>query len=193
MIQVLIRPANLSGTSPHSLVNWITLKDQLLVSNFIKNRSEKSFQKLYRAKTPHLYQVAIRLSQDEALAQDLVQQMWIVAISKIEDFQWRSELKTWLIGILFNLHRSLRKKEERLVSASDDDLDASHDLSIESKMDLEGALGQLPPGYRQILILHDIEGYKHREISDILDISEGTSKSQLYHARKAMREYLTTK
>lgn len=166
------------------------MKDQNLVSDFLESRSEKSFRTLYRAKTPHIYQTALRLSQNEDVAQELVQQMWIIAISKIEDFQWRSELKTWLIGILFNLYRSQRKKEERL-SQIDENL---HESAIRSspndKIDLESAIAQLPPGYRQILILHDIEGYKHREISDILDITEGTSKSQLFHARKAMREFL---
>ncbi len=165
------------------------MKDQILVSNFIKTRSEKSFQKLYRAKTPHIYQMALRLSQDEAIAQELVQQMWVVAITKIEDFQWKSELKTWLIGILFNLYRTLRKRGERLVEVEEYSSE-SVQPTISTKMDLEGAISQLPPGYRQILILHDIEGYKHREIAEILDVSEGTSKSQLFHARKAMREYL---
>ncbi|MEP1033288.1 RNA polymerase sigma factor [Ekhidna sp.] len=166
------------------------MKDQLLVSNFLKNRSEKSFQALYRAKTPQIYQVALRLSQDDVIARELVQQMWIIAISKIDGFEWRSELKTWLIGILFNLYRALRKKQEREIKLTETTTNSTAYPVINDKIDLEEAIAQLPPGYRQILILHDIEGYKHREIAEILDITEGTSKSQLSHARKSMREFL---
>ena len=58
-----------------------------------------------------------------------------------------------------------------------------------TKYDLEKAINSLPPGYRQVIILHDIEGYKHREIAELLNIEEGTSKSQLHHARMAMRNF----
>lgn len=60
-----------------------------------------------------------------------------------------------------------------------------------TSIDLDNGIAKLPPGYRQIIVLHDVEGYKHKEIAELLDITEGTSKSQLFYARKALREYLS--
>ncbi len=172
----------------------IPLEDKKLVSEFLSTRSESAFQALYRAKTPHLYRMALRLTQDEASSEELVQEMWVVAIKKLAHFEWRSELKTWLTGILINLSRAKRKAMEREQSLDVAELEvhvASTEMQLINANDLENGIGTLPPGYRQIIILHDIEGYKHREIAELLDISEGTSKSQLFHARKMLREYLS--
>ena len=116
----------------------------------------------------------------------------MVAIRKLEDFEWRSELKTWLTGILINLSRAKRKKQERELSIDvvNESGGESAEITFANTHDLEKAIADLPPGYRQAIILHDIEGYKHKEIANLLDITEGTSKSQLFHARKALREYL---
>ena len=171
------------------------MTDYQLVNNFLKNRDDKSFHKLYTSMTPHLYKMAFRLTDSESLCDDLIQDMWVVAIKKLGDFQWRSELKTWLIGILINLSRNNRKEKEKWEITQLDSL--VPEISIESKFletyDLELAISKLPPGYRQILILHDIEGFKHREIAELLDIKEGTCKSQLFYARKALRKLLGEK
>ena len=120
--------------------------------------------------------------------------MWCIAIRKLAEFQWRSELKTWLTGILINLSREKRKEEEKemnlhntLITEAEKPLEPS----VFDVHDLEKAISELPPGYRQVVILHDVEGYTHQEIAELLDIAEGTSKSQLYHARKTLREYLS--
>ena len=145
--------------------------------------------------TPHLYKMAFRLTKSESLSNDLIQDMWIIAIKKLGDFQWRSALKTWLIGILINLARTKRKDQETydetIVSPSIQE--ASIAPNFMEAYDLELAISKLPPGYRQILILHDIEGFIHREIAELLDIKEGTSKSQLFYARQALRQYLGEK
>ncbi|MEP5610968.1 MAG: RNA polymerase sigma factor [Cyclobacteriaceae bacterium] len=168
------------------------MEDQKLVHEFLKSRSESAFLELYRSKTPHLYRMALRLTQDEYQSEELIQEMWVVAIRKLSDFEWRSELKTWLIGILINLSRSKRKEKELAIEITAEMVqDSSSEMSFASAHDLENGIAELPPGYRQIVILHDIEGYKHKEIADLLDITEGTSKSQLFHARKALREYLS--
>lgn len=149
---------------------------------------------LYRSKTPHLFRMALRLTQDEYQSEELLQEMWIIAIKKLEKFEWRSELKTWLIGILINLARAKRKEQEMELISDQEDVAAegsSGELAFSNSYDLENGIATLPPGYRQIIILHDIEGYKHREIAELLDVSEGTSKSQLFHARKMLREYLS--
>ena len=170
------------------------MDDQQLVNDFLKNRSEKAFNRLYQAKTPRLYQMALRLTaHDPYQAEELIQEMWIIAIRKLEGFEWRSELRTWLTGILINLSRTSRKQQEKeKIMEQEFETDIT-EPPIYNVMDLEQAISELPSGYRQAIILHDIEGYKHREIAEIMDISEGTSKSQLFHARKAMKFLLTEK
>lgn len=165
------------------------MEDHELVSDFLNSRSERAFRNLYQAKTPYLYQMALRLTQDADTSQDLVQQMWVIAIRKLGEFEWRSGLKTWLTAILINLYRNQRREQERLVELHHMTEQPSIHTNV-SVMDLEAAIALLPPGYRQVIILHDIEGYKHKEIADIMDISEGTSKSQLFRARNAIRQYL---
>lgn len=165
-------------------------EDRQLVNDFLKNRSQKAFSQLYHAKTPHLYQMALRLTgQNSYEAEELIQQMWIIAIRRLQDFQWRSSLKTWLTGILINLNREVIHK---LVSKKKavETMEAEHVSTathVQNTYDIELALSALAPGYRQVIILHDIEGYTHKEISAWLGITEGTSKSQLFQARKSMR------
>lgn len=169
------------------------VKDQVLVNEFLNSRSEQAFRDLYRDKTPHLYQMALRLTQDEVESQELVQEMWIIAIRKLPGFEWRSELKTWLISILINLSRAKRKAQERELMIDTNVLEMEGEnlqRTFANTHDLEKAIGQLPAGYRQVILLHDVEGFKHKEIAELLDISEGTSKSQLFHARKALRTFL---
>ncbi len=167
------------------------MDDRQLVKQFLRNRSEKAFRRLYQARTPHLYQMALRLTQDYSLSEDLIQEMWVVAIRKLPEFEWRSPLKTWLTGILINLHRNHRKKSKQVMRVTTEQLSGpDQQFTLHTVHDLERGIAQLPPGYRQVIILHDVEGYKHQEIAELLDITEGTSKSQLFHARKALRLFL---
>ncbi len=140
--------------------------------------------------------MAIRLSNgDIMVADDLVQDAWIRAMGKLDTFQWKSTLRTWLVGILvFRWREHLRQKnielryfepmENVLVTA---DTRPYPDMQI----DIGRTLAQLPIGYRTILTLHDLEGYRHEDIADMLDIAVGTCKSQLHHARKAFRKLYT--
>lgn len=168
--------------------------DQELVRDFLETQSERAFRKLYREKTPHLYQMALRLTAfNEFEADDLVQKMWITAIRKLNGFTWKSTLKTWLTGILINLNRDELKKEASKKKVADT-LTAQTRVSTTSisEYDVEKALSNIPLGYRKVIILHDLEGYQHKEIAALLNINEGTSKSQLFQARKALRQQLTS-
>lgn len=170
------------------------MSDRRLVDEFLKSRSERAFTSLYRAKTPRLYQMALRLTaHNRHQAEELIQEMWLIAIKKLAHFEWRSELMTWLTGILINLSKREKKQNTREMVSRETwvgDLDEEDHEPRFTTDDLENAMDQLPPGYRQVIILHDIEGYKHKEIAAMLDLNEGTSKSQLHHARKALRLYL---
>ncbi len=169
------------------------MDDKHMVAEFLNSRSEQAFIQLYRNKTPRLYRMALRLTQDRNESEELVQQMWIIAVEKLSTFEWRSSLNTWLTSILINRYRSVRRMNEREISRETIEIpESDHQAKSERQStaaDLEKAIGSLPPGYRQIIILHDIEGYTHKEIGEIMDISEGTSKSQLFHARRTIREF----
>lgn len=168
-------------------------EDILLVDEFLVERNETAFRQLYRSSTPAVYQLALRLSPNQQEAEDLVQKAWIVAIEKIDKFQRRSTFKTWLTGILINLCKEMQRKHAVHVNSIDDDNSPAQNRTASGtadKIDLENAIRSLSPGYREVLILHDIEGYTHKEIGELLEISSGTSKSQLFQARKILRTQL---
>jgi RNA polymerase sigma-70 factor (ECF subfamily) len=152
---------------------------------------ERAFRNLYRRHTPALYAFACRLMGGESSeVEDIVQDAWLRAVRGLGDFGWRSSLRTWLSSIVLNCCRE-RWRERPETSAEGLDAPAvGGDLHL--RMDLEAALAGLPPGYRAVLILHDVEGYTHDEIGERLGIQAGTSKSQLFHARRALREKLAS-
>ena len=123
----------------------IQVEDQKLVHDFLRTRSESAFLNLYRSKTPHLYRMALRLTQDEYQSEELLQEVWIIAIGKLEKFEWRSELKTWLIGILINLARAKRKEREKELVGEQEDIAAgmSEEMSFTNSYDLEKAIATL--------------------------------------------------
>lgn len=137
------------------------------------------------------------MAGDDRDAEEAVQEAWIRAAGRLEAFAWRSSLGTWLTGITINVCRNLiRRRQARLQPVA---LEPSRTPKStgpgpvgDQRIDLERAISLLPPKYRQVLVLHDVEGYTHREISTFLDIEIGTSKSQLFRARKAMRELLAS-
>ena|ERR1044071_2921612 len=164
--------------------------DRALVTRFLRTRDEATFRALYRRHTPVLYPLALRLvGGSEVEAQDAIQDTWIRACKSITTFEWRSTLRTWLSGILIRrvheMHRENRRRnEEELLEECTNPRSAR----LGERIDLERAIARLPGGYRQVLVLHDIEGYTHEEVSAQLEISVGTSKSQLFHARNALRK-----
>lgn len=167
------------------------MTDFEMVTCFLQTRSEASFSLLYRSKMPHLFRMAQRLSgYNKEEAEELIQEMWLIAVRKLPEFGWRSELKTWLISILINLARK-KFRDTALEQAEQIDLQIESKHSGDDSLDLERAIARLPHGYRKIVILHDVEGYKHYEIAQMLQIDEGTSKSQLFQARKKLRAFLT--
>jgi RNA polymerase sigma-70 factor (ECF subfamily) len=167
------------------------LADRWLVRNFLVQRDEQSFRELYHRHAPALYQLALRLAGwNVHEAEEVVQDTWMRAIEALDGFRWESSLRTWLSGITINRCRELYRQRAR----------QSHEVVVEQlaqeisttenfeRLDLEQAIAALPNGYRQVLVLHDVEGYTHEEISRMLEIEVGTSKSQLSRARSSVRE-----
>lgn len=168
--------------------------DLALVASFLETREARVFRRIYRRHTPHLYLFALRLLGGRAEdAEDLVQDTWIRAVERLHSFRWESKLRTWLSGILIHRCRELRRADQRrspwFVPESDY-LEARIDASQDG-LDLEEGIRRLPDGYREVLVLHDLEGYTHEEVGKMLGIENGTSKSQLSRARRALRTFLT--
>ena len=162
-----------------------------LVRQFADNRNEDSFRELFRELTPGLYRYALRFLGEEEDAADVIQETWIRAVTNYSSFRGKSTFRTWLTGICINCCREILKKNDKWENISLEEV--AFYKPVETKIeliDMENALKSLSPGYREVLLLHDLEGYKHHEIADMLGINEGTSKSQLFNARRMMRKYL---
>lgn len=151
---------------------------------------EDAFRTLYRAHTPALYAMALRLTgHDQPEAEDLVQETWVRASQKMSTFRGESALRTWLCGVLVNVRRErVRSAWSRLVDAQD--VEPASPPIDETSFDLERAIAALPDGARDIFVLHEIHGYAHHEIAAMLGVVEGTSKSQLARARTLLRRAL---
>lgn len=162
------------------------------MARFLEVRDEASFLVLYRRHTPALLLLAQRLlGGSEADAEDAVQEAWVRAMRALDGFRWESSLRTWLCGIIVNCCREQRR---RLTGSRQDveslGVEEERTPDPESTTDVEALVRGLPDGFREVLILHDVEGYTHEEIGRLLGISAGTSKSQLSRARQKLRARL---
>jgi len=163
------------------------------------------FEQIYRSHSQRVYGLCLRMVGNTAEAEDLTQEIFLHLIRKIHTFRGESAFSTWLHRLAVNLVlMRLRKKSPPMVSIEanpdPDDETASPsidvgapDLSLEGSIDrinLERCIERLPAGYRTIFVLHDVQGYQHNEIAEILGRSVGDSKSQLHKARTRLRELL---
>jgi RNA polymerase sigma-70 factor, ECF subfamily len=165
-----------------------------------------AFECLYRLHSPRVYALCLRMVKDTPEAEDLTQEAFLLLFRKIHTFRGESAFSTWLHRLVVNLVlMRLRKKLPPVVSieATPDPDDetarpsrielGAPDLTLEGAIDrinLLGCIERLPVGFRKVFILHDIQGYRHREIANLLGRSVGDSKSQLHKARKRLRESL---
>ena len=149
---------------------------------------------LYRRYSPRVYAVVRRLAGDDALAEDWAQEAWVRAFRALPAFRGESRFSTWLHRIAVNSALHGRRWRERRVT---------HEVALPATVEhagradhvalriaLQRALDELPEGMRQIVVLHDVEGYTHEEIGDLLGVAPGTSKSQLFKARARLRAML---
>lgn len=168
--------------------------DRRLVSEFVRFGDEAAFRGLYRRHTPALFRLTARIVGAERSAEDALQVTWIRAAENLHRFRWESSLRSWLTGIALNCCRELLRRERRTeTDALDESVYPEPPAGRQRdglRIDLERAVAALPGGYREVLILHDVEGYTHMEIGELLGIEPGTSKSQLSRARRALRKRL---
>jgi RNA polymerase sigma-70 factor (ECF subfamily) len=165
-----------------------------------------AFAQLYSLHKRRIYSLCLRMVGNVAEAEDLTQEAFLQLHRKIATFRGDSAFSTWLHRLAINVVlMHLRKKGLRLMSL-DEAMEpvpdegpgrsfGAPDLSLVGSIDrlaLERAVAALPAGYRLIFVLHDVEGYEHNEIADMLDCSIGNSKSQLHKARLKLRDALRT-
>ena len=162
----------------------------------------RAFERLYRMHVNHVYSICVRMTGDRARAEELTQDVFVRVWEKLPLFRGESAFSTWLHRLAVNVVLNERKVEgrERSRTAGTDDSDKDGDgyealggsspPSHAERMDLEAAIALLPPGARRVFVLHDVEGYKHEEIAEMLGVTSGGSKAQLHRARLLLREAL---
>lgn len=169
------------------------LHDRELVERFIRRKDEEAFRELFRRHSPRLYAVAFRMMAGRAAdAEDIVQDVWLRAATQLRGFEWRSALTTWLTSIAINCARERLRRSGR-DAVLDVDVAAVATPPVVSRVsaiDLDRAIASLADGYREAIVLHDVEGYTHEEIAAGRGVSVGTSKSQLFRARALVRARL---
>lgn len=169
-----------------------------------KRGDVKAFEHLYHLHKNRVYSLCLRMLGNPAEAEDLTQEAFLQLFRKVQTFRGESAFSTWLYRLAVNVVlMHLRKKGFPAVSL-EETTEPEHeeeprreigaqDLRLVGSIDrvmLERAVEKLPPGYRLVFVLHDIEGYEHNEIAEMLGCSIGNSKSQLHKARLRLRDLL---
>ena len=157
-----------------------------------------AFEQLYRSHCDRIYALCWRMcGGDRALAEDMVQEAFVRAWSKLHLFRGDSKFGTWLHRLTVNVVLSDRRirvkrlqRERALVDDIERTLVGERDVFAGLRMDLEAAIAALPERARSVLVLYDIEGYQHNEIADMTGMAVGSSKAQLHRARKLIRNML---
>lgn len=156
-----------------------------------------AFELLYRAHAGRVLGVCVRMTDDREEAEGLAQDVWVRVWERLGSFRGQSAFTTWLHSVTVNLVVERRRKgmKRRLILERwmpEWMTRASTTTSgREEGVDLRRAVARLPEGARNVFLLHDVEGYKHREIAVQLGIAEGTVKAQLHRARRLLREALS--
>jgi len=168
---------------------------------------ERGFERIYRLHSQRVYALCLRMMRGNvAEAEELTQESFLQLCRKISTFRSESAFSTWLHRLAFNIVLMRLRRHSFQVLSLDEMLEpegktagllqkhiGSRDLRLAGsldRMDLERALEQLPPGYKAVFILHDVQGYQHREIAAIRGCTLGNSKSQLHKARGRLQHLL---
>ena len=155
-----------------------------------------AFERLYRENERKVFALCLRLSCDAALAEELTQEVFVRAWRKLGSFRGESAFSSWLYPLTVNValsERRSRRRRDARIFATDDPASLERFPGTprpEAGFDLQKAMAALPSGARAVFVLHDVEGRTHEEIAAMLDLAPGTSKAQLFRARRLLREAL---
>ena len=152
-----------------SIINFKKSSERRLIERFIISRNEADFRLIYKKFNPKIQSVALKLLRDTSLTEDVIQNTWFRAVKSIEKFKWQSAFSTWLIGIVINCCSEYQRSKKQHVDIELVlmQLNISYNLSdkLLSVIDLEHAIKELNELQRKILIMHDLEGSTHKQIS----------------------------
>ena len=166
----------------------------------LTDEEQQAFHVLYQTHHRRVYSICLRMTRDSSEAEDLTQEVFVHLFRALGSFRGESAFTTWLHRLTVNqVLMYFRKCKVRAVLQTEDGepvlpLAGNHEhnrTSIVDRILLSEVISKLPDGYREALVLHDIEGFEHKEIAEMRGRTEGTSKSQLHKARRALRALIT--
>ena len=154
----------------------------------------RAFEQLYQKTSGRVYAVCIRMTGDPQRARELTHDAFVRAWERLSTFRGESAFETWIhrlaVNVVLTARRGERRREAHLVHTDDEDVSESESTlgrpapDVESRIDLERAIAALPPRAREVFVLHDVEGYKHDEIADRLELQSSSVRAQLHRARR---------
>jgi RNA polymerase sigma-70 factor (ECF subfamily) len=153
-----------------------------------------AFERLYRVHVARIHSLAHRMTSADD-ADELTQDVFVRAWEKLGTFRGESAFGTWLyrlaVNVILGKRAAMGRNRER-IQGGDELLEHSPSRSVtpDLTVDFESAIERLPEGAKRVFVLHDIEGYKHKEVAEMLGVTAGTSKAQLHRARMALRQYV---
>jgi RNA polymerase sigma-70 factor (ECF subfamily) len=159
-----------------------------------------AFETLYLRHASRIYSLACRMAGSPEDGEDLLQEIFLQAHRKLGSFKGDAAIGTWLYRLAVNHCLDYVRSRQAKMNKLTETLDAEGSFepvarreSPVARLDLERAIERLPEGCREAFVLHDVEGFDHKEVADLLGIAEGTSKSQVFKARMKLRGYLRGK
>lgn len=173
--------------------------NEVIASDDLVRRAQRgevgAFEKIYSANSQAVFALCRRMARSDAEARDLVQDVFVHAWEKLTTFRGESSLATWLhrlaVNVVLQHLRASKRESLRLIEGDVDSHRVRSDAPrVEAAMDLDSALLKLPDGARSVFLLHDLEGYSHDEISAMTGIAPGTSRAQLWRARRILMKSL---
>jgi len=174
--------------------------ESLLVAKCIAGDAD-AFKEMYDTHATRLYNLACRMTGSTTEAEDLLQEIFLQAFRKLSSYKGEAALGTWLYRLAMNLCldrvRSKQGRMDRVTVGLDDERGEAvmpgpgrRPDTVVQRLDLERAVEELPASYKAAFLLHDVEGFEHHEIGEMLGIAEGTSKSLVHKARLRIRALL---
>ena len=191
-----------------NFINPETIKNIAASSDFDLTKAAAqgnmaAFEEVYQRHHRRVYSICLRMLQNATEAEDLTQDVFIQLYRKIGSFRGDSAFTTWLHRLTVNqVLMHFRKRNVKFEKTTEEGetpvqvvggTENPRKMPVVDKIAIENAIEQLPKGYRNVFVLHDVEGYEHEEVAKILGCSVGTSKSQLHKARLKLRKLLQKK
>jgi RNA polymerase sigma-70 factor (ECF subfamily) len=188
------------GTAVDTIEVALPQASDLMLAQKSADGNMEAFEELYRRHSRRVYSLCLRMTSNVEKAEDLAQDVFVHLFRKIGSFRGQSAFTTWLHRVTVNqVLMHFRKRSTKTEQTTEDGetpvqiVKGTSDpnaMPIVDRIALDKAIAQLPPGYKSVFLLHDVEGHEHTEIAKILGCSVGTSKSQLHKARMKLRGLL---